>query len=224
MHDKEGIAVSCNNIGTAYEEKGDYLKAEEYFLKSLSISKEIGSLDDIREANFSLSELYQLMKKPEKALIHYKEFIVARDSLYSEESTKKMVRSEMNFEFEKKQQIEKLEQEKKDAIQKEKLQNQRILLYAFVAIAILLLAFSFVIFRGYRSKQKQSKIIEEKNKELEKLSIVASETANAVFITDAQGAMEWFNVGVSKGDGWKSLEEYKLKRGTTIFESRENQN
>lgn len=35
--------------------------------------------------------------------------------------------------------------------------------------------------------------IAEKNKELEKLSIVASETGNAIFIADANGHLEWMN-------------------------------
>lgn len=41
--------------------------------------------------------------------------------------------------------------------------------------------------------QAQSEILEEKNKELALLSIVASETDNAVIIADAQGYFEWVN-------------------------------
>ncbi len=72
--------------------------------------------------------------------------------------------------------------------------------------------------------EKQKSLVEEINKELEKLSIVARETANGVFITDANGNIEWFNEGFSKLFGWKSLEEYKKKRGTNIFDVSGNDN
>ena len=55
-------------------------------------------------------------------------------------------------------------------------------------------------------------------KELEKLSIVASETANGVFITNAEGEVEWFNEGFSKLFGYYSIKEYQEKRGTHILE------
>ncbi|HEY1040133.1 MAG TPA: tetratricopeptide repeat protein [Bacteroidia bacterium] len=224
IHDKQGITLSYNNIGSVYAENGNYKKAEEYLLKSLVIAKEIGSLDDIKDAHYNLSDLYQKTSESVKALEHYKEFIVARDSLFNAESTKKMVRSEMNFEFEKKQQLQKLESEKKEAIQQEKLSNQRVGVYALVFIIGLLLAFSITLFRSYKSKKRQSDIIHEKNLELEKLSIVASETASGVFITNANGDIEWFNDGFSKLFGWSSIEQYKEQRGKNIYAVSGNEN
>ena len=41
--------------------------------------------------------------------------------------------------------------------------------------------------------QAQAELLEEKNKKLELLSIVASETDNAIIIADAQGNFEWVN-------------------------------
>ncbi len=46
--------------------------------------------------------------------------------------------------------------------------------------------------------QKQSKALEVANTELEKLSIVASQTDNAVIIMDAQGNFEWVNAGFTR--------------------------
>lgn len=66
--------------------------------------------------------------------------------------------------------------------------------------------------------------LSEINRELEKLSIVARETANGVFITDAQGNLEWFNEGFSKLFGWNSVEEYIKDRGKNIFDVSGNKN
>ena len=50
------------------------------------------------------------------------------DSLFNEENSKKILRSEMNFEFEKKEHAAKLEQAKKDVIAKEEKQKQKIII------------------------------------------------------------------------------------------------
>jgi len=48
----------------------------------------------------------------------------------------------------------------------------------------------------------QAKLLEDSNKELEKLSIVASETDNAVLIMDAQGNFEWVNAAYTRMFGY----------------------
>lgn len=49
---------------------------------------------------------------------------------------------------------------------------------------------------------EQAKILEETNKELEKLSIVASETDNAITIMDAAGNYQWINAGYTRMFGY----------------------
>lgn len=216
--DKQGLSASYNNIGTTYLEHKEFKKAEEYLLQSLSIAQEIKSLDDIKEAYYTLTSLYEATNQPSKALQHYKSYIQYKDSLYNEENTKKILKAELNFNYEKKQQIAQLEQEKKDAIQKEKLQYKNIIVYVSLVFIILLLVFSFLLYNNYRGKQKQSKLIEEKNKELEKFSIATSKTANGVFITNAKGDIEWFNEGFTKLFEWQTLEEYIKNRGKNILD------
>lgn len=63
----------------------------------------------------------------------------------------------------------------------------------------------------------QSKELELKNKELEKLSIVASETDNAVIIADHCGNIEWVNNAFTRILGY-TLEEFKELRGATLLE------
>ena len=55
----------------------------------------------------------------------------------------------------------------------------------------------------------------EVNIELEKLSIVASKTNNAVIITDSNGKIEWINEGFTKHFGYK-LEELTQKFGQNL--------
>lgn len=66
--------------------------------------------------------------------------------------------------------------------------------------------------------KERTKELFEINQQLEKLSIVARETANGVFITNAEGEIEWFNEAFSKVFGYNSIEEYRKKRGHTIYD------
>ncbi|HAN79766.1 MAG TPA: hypothetical protein DCQ31_19395, partial [Bacteroidales bacterium] len=59
--------------------------------------------------------------------------------------------------------------------------------------------------------KEQAKLLERTNKELEKLSIVADKTTNAVIITDHKGNIEWLN------NGFKEMFDYDLEEFTTTF-------
>ena len=77
------------------------------------LAKEIGDLEKLKEINLYLSTTCEETGRHKQALAYFKNFIVLRDSLFNEENTKKTVRLEMNYEFDKKEASEKLEQEKK---------------------------------------------------------------------------------------------------------------
>ena len=50
---------------------------------------------------------------------------------------------------------------------------------------------------------KSKNLLEEQNKELQKLSLVASKTDNAVIITDETGIVEWVNAGFTRLTGYE---------------------
>lgn len=68
---------------------------------------------------------------------------------------------------------------------------------------------------------KQKEEIEAQAKELEKLSIVASETDNAVVIADAHGNIEWINHGYTRLYGY-SFEEMIANVGSNLIAASSN--
>ncbi|WP_317896960.1 two-component regulator propeller domain-containing protein [Aurantibacillus circumpalustris] len=71
--------------------------------------------------------------------------------------------------------------------------------------------------------EKQSKIIESKNIELEQLSLVASKTDNVVLILDANGKLEYVNESFTKLNKL-SMEDLTKTYGETIYELSNNAN
>lgn len=171
--DKRGIASTYHNIGLLHLAMNNFKEAKLYQQKSLSIAKEIDARPEIMKSYEGLSKADSAMGNYKEAYEHHKQYSIVKDSIFNEEASKKVVQSEMNFEFEKKEQAAKLEQEKKDALAKEELNKQTMQRNAFIGGFALMIALVGVIYRSYRNKRKsheiiarQKELVEEKQKEI----------------------------------------------------------
>ncbi len=141
-------------------------------------------------------------------------------------------------------QQERIQEQKSDLAQMAKqVRQQKSWLYLF-AIAVALGIATIIFFvHAFRTKKRASKALEEKNeaiehkgrlieqqkeeiltqsemlertnRELEKLSIVASETDNSVIIMDSHGNFDWVNPGFTRMTGY-SLEDLRKTKGQNI--------
>ncbi|MBK8641771.1 MAG: hypothetical protein IPN15_05950 [Saprospiraceae bacterium] len=103
----------------------------------------MGSFEDIFNGNYYLSELYNVNEEYDKALIYYKNAMAAKDSLFNEKRDQRITRREMNYEFEKKENMANQEYNKSLAIQQEKQKNQRNL--SLITIVFLLVVGTVVL-------------------------------------------------------------------------------
>ncbi|HXB13454.1 MAG TPA: SpoIIE family protein phosphatase, partial [Bacteroidia bacterium] len=132
--------------------------------------------------------------------------------------------TEINFEIEQKQAVEKAEQEKKDAVAAQERKRQIVVRNTFIVGFILIFIVVLLLYARYKTKAKTTKLLEdqnqvinERNVELDRLSIVARETGNFVFILDAVGKVEWANESFTRINNI-TLEELKKQKGETIYE------
>ncbi len=70
--------------------------------------------------------------------------------------------------------------------------------------------------------ESQKELLEQNNKELEKLSLVASKTDNSVIIAQSDGEIEWVNEGFSRMTGY-SFDEYASEHGTNLLQKNTSQ-
>ena len=164
---KENIMSALNDLGNLFSKQKKYPEALQYAKQCLDLAKGIGSLDGIKITEELLSQIYSGMGDDIKSLEHYKAFIKARDSIFNKQNTKKMVQSEMNFEFEKKQATEKAEQDKKDALQQEQAHKQTLVIYFFSGILLLVFGFAIFAYRSNLQKKKANAELDQKNKKIE---------------------------------------------------------
>jgi tetratricopeptide (TPR) repeat protein len=103
MQNKFGASLALYNLGQWYSDQKQYIKAVPFAEKSLAYAKEIGVLDQTFHSEKLLSDLYGQLGNSVASLAHYKNYIVARDSISNQENNKKFAMAEMNFEYQKKE-------------------------------------------------------------------------------------------------------------------------
>ncbi len=212
----KGAALSYNNIGNIYLDLEKYEGAFQYNTKSLELCKKIGYPVGVEQAYFSLSKLSEKKGEYKAALEYYKQYNDIKDSLFNEESSKQVTDMNTKYDTEKKDKAIQILNREKAAqanLATSEKRKQQIILISVSIVLLLVLVFAFFIYRNSRYKQRL-------NKELEKLSIVASETDNGVLICGPKGEIEWSNSGLTRLLGY-TFEEMKQK-GNTIEELSSN--
>jgi len=145
-----------------------YAVAKLYADTVLKISLATGSKDCIQSGYESLSRADSGMGDFRSALANYMLAESWRDSLVNDENTKKTVQAEMNYAFDKKQDAEKAEQDKKDLLQHEQSRKQQITIYFISGILFLVILFAFVVVRSLRQNRRKTVIISKQKEEVEK--------------------------------------------------------
>jgi adenylate cyclase len=171
--DADGLTYSYLNLGAYYFKLNNPLLCKEYRQKALELGKELGTLDIISDSYLGLSvadsALASSPKTPlakrgaywQSAYENYKLHMQYRDSIVNEENTEKIVQTQMQYEFDKKEAAIKAEQEKKDAIALEEVKRQRnIRNSAFMGLVGLFL-FSAIVFKQRNKIAKGKKRSEE---------------------------------------------------------------
>jgi tetratricopeptide (TPR) repeat protein len=203
LDNKFGAALALYNIGQLYTNQKKYAEALPYATKSLNMAKEIGVLDQTTQSERLLSEIYGFLNRPAESLAHYKQYIIVKDSLDNEADNKKILRAEMNFEYQKKEAL---------LLETNKRQHQ---LALFIVIGIvLLLGLIFVTYNRLQIKRRltlQKEVAEYEQKALHL-------QMNPHFVFNCLGSISSFIVQNGTDSAIKYLSKFsKLMRLTLEY-------
>ena len=203
MENKFGVSLVLYNLSQLHIDGKRYNDALPLAEQSLKLAREIGTLDQIKESEKILSDIYTQIGNQPKAFEHYKQYIVIRDSLENEENTKKFVRAEMNFEYEKKEALF-MEQTKR---------HQQFLLFLIIG-GLLLLVLIFVTYNRLQIKRRltlQKEVAEYEQKALHL-------QMNPHFVFNCLGSISSFIVQNGTDSAIKYLSKFsKLMRLTLEY-------
>lgn len=165
MGNNDRIASSYINLASLNIKLNKFIEAKQWLVSALSIAKKIGNKDYIKTTYGCFAELDSAQGNWKDAYKHRNLFFIYKDSLNNEENTQKTVRTQMTYEFDKKESSTKAEQDKKDAITQEEKKHQKMILLFVIGGFILVMVFSSFMYNRWRTTKKQ-KLLIEKQKQL----------------------------------------------------------
>jgi two-component system, sensor histidine kinase PdtaS len=161
------IASTMNVMGALLTKKGKFAAAEDLMLQSLAMLKDENSVRQ-KDAYKHLAEHYKATGNYEEAYKYQAGYITMSDTLANESEVTTMLRSQSQYEVEKRD--AQLELAKKDkalqALVVSK-KNQQ-LLYLLIALGLALLL-AVVYFFNFKNKKQHAVVLENKNSQIETL-------------------------------------------------------
>ncbi|GAB3335906.1 hypothetical protein GCM10027299_45370 [Larkinella ripae] len=157
------------NIHQTYSAMGSILKMQNncaaaipYYEKSFEVMKEADIYDEQTGIIYrELSNCYEAVGNYRRALATYKTAAAITDSIRGKENVRKTTELTMTYEFEKKQQTARVEQQKENELARTR---QR----ALLAGMGLMLGLAAVSFYAFRTKQKANGLLQQQKEELER--------------------------------------------------------
>ena len=218
INDSLGLSDLLNNLGNIFAIEGNLIEAELSINKSLALASSINHLRGESTAHLSLGNLSLKKYKTQDAIVEFeksleKAELVGEQSLITETLKKLSTGYELLQNYEKALFYYKTYELKKSESQE--IERQ---------LLVDTLHLKTEIDKTYlqnKELEKITQILEEKNIELERLSIVACETKNSILILDPNGVIEWVNASFEILNQM-NLVEFKAKYGNTIYEVSNN--
>lgn len=203
MQNKFGASLALYNIGKLYASQQKYAEAMPFAQRSLAYATAIGVLDQTYHSEKLVSELYGQLNNTAESFRHYKNYIVARDSIINQENARKFAQAEMDFEYRKKEAL----------LAEQNKRRQLFLVFATVA-ALLLIILALVIYNRRQVKRRltlQKEVAEYEQKALHL-------QMNPHFVFNCLGAISSFIVQNGTDSALKYLSKFsKLMRLTLEY-------
>lgn len=155
------LGETKGNLGLLYLEMGKTNAALNLCEQGLNKSEEVGFEKAIRLNCNCLYKAHKVAGNDSKALFYHEKYISMRDSLMNSQNTRNLMQTELEYEYEMKEAMDKIENEKKLAIEKEKADKQRAISTGISVGAAILAIFLFVIIRSLRKTRIQKRTIED---------------------------------------------------------------
>lgn len=152
---ESAIGDSYLQIGSYYNSTWEYDSALYYLQHARIIGEKQRSLDLLNDVYFQLYQTFKSQLQPSKALDAYERHIAIKEKISNEESIKQFAQLEMQFAFDQKQRL-----------QQYKMDRQRILVNAALFGFVCAAGIAGLLFRSYRIKQRDNRLLELKNAEI----------------------------------------------------------
>ncbi len=156
-----------HRLGNTHLLLGNTDNAIRYLNEDIAMAEDLGFKDELERAYQMAAEIYHSKNDLTRAYQYQRMYIGLHDSLYNQRSSEQIALMQIRFDTELKQaQIELLLKE--DALKAGEIKSQRGWIYFYLACMLLFIVLASVMFYLNRNSRRAKKVLEEKNKEIER--------------------------------------------------------
>lgn len=164
---KSGEADAYRKIGEVYFLGGKLALAETFTKKGLQLSTQIGELESIKFAYENLSKIYAEKGDYRQAYGNHLQYKKISDSMFNSEINTKLTQIQLTNEFEKKEEILRKQQQKREELHQLEANKQKKIKYVVLISMFLLSIVTASIYRNLKNYQKQRNIIQRQKEQIE---------------------------------------------------------
>lgn len=155
LEDVEGLVPCLVNIAVIYKKTNRVKESIVYLEQAGNLARYLHATHYISKIEEELSTIFKEKGDYKKAYEHYTKYVAAHDSLFNQENTAKLVKSEMDYEFEKKELLAKQKQEQKDVEAATMQRRQQWVIWAVSGALLLLSVIALLVLRQFRFRNKE---------------------------------------------------------------------
>lgn len=218
LNDTFGLTDTYLHLGDYYLRQNNFQEALERSTKALAMAQEINVLEQQGIAEKLISDIYTRSNKPVLALTHFKRYSAIKDSITKENDIRKEVEAAMNYEYEKKELMQKEESQKRELLLREEAKNANLKLIFFALITILLFGIGFLIYN--RAQLKKNLTLQKELAEYEQKALHLQ--MNPHFVFNCLGSISSFIVQNGTDSAIKYLSKFSKLMRLTLEYSKES--
>lgn len=172
--DQASLARGLTSLGAVYMDLNDAKAALKACEEAIEIADQSESKVIKRDTYKSVSDNYFKQGKNKEAFNLLQRYINIKDSIYNDDNAKLMNEMDKKYQTEKKEkEIELLH--KSENIKDLELKRQNIFIYSGLALTILIVVFSFFVYRNLRQNKRSNKLLMHQNKEIQEQKAIIEE-------------------------------------------------
>lgn len=213
-----GASAALGYLGSLYAFQGKNREAIQYLERSSVLAEQIGVPQQVKESEKILSEVYEKIGNTAEALRHYKKYSAAKESINDSENIKSMVREEMNYEFERKEALQKIENEKRQVMFEEQAKRHRLQMLFTALFILLLFGIAFLFYN--RMQLKKTLTLQRDLAEYEQKALHLQ--MNPHFVFNCLGSISSFIVQNGKESAIRYLAKFSKLMRLTLEYSKES--
>ncbi|MCX8080452.1 MAG: tetratricopeptide repeat protein [Bacteroidia bacterium] len=180
LNNQREMAANLANIAGLLFNQKKIVESLKYLEKAKKIYLDLNDIYNLEGIHSLFIEIFEQSGRFKDALIHFKEQIKYRDSIFNQENQKAAIQKELQYNFDKEQALKEKEHLKKIELEKKEKEKQRIVTLCIFAGLLSVLGFLGFVINRLHFTRKQKKIIEEQTHIVEMQKIIVEDQKKLV--------------------------------------------